>query len=37
MIGFPLVLKTRYNSAAPNRAIGPAKFHAYMPWTQSMM
>jgi hypothetical protein len=37
MIGFPLALKTRYNSPAPNRAIGQAKFHAYMLRTQSMM
>jgi hypothetical protein len=37
MIGFPLTAKMRYNSAAPKRAIGRAKFHAYMLQTQSMM
>jgi hypothetical protein len=37
MIGFPLALKRRYNSPVPNRAIGLAKFHAYMQWSQSMM
>jgi len=37
MIGFPLAPKTRYNPPAPKRAIGRAKFHAYMLQSQSMM
>jgi hypothetical protein len=37
MIGFPLAAKTRYNSLAPKRAIGRAKFHAYMLQSQPMM
>jgi hypothetical protein len=37
MIGFPLAAKTRYHSPAPKRAIGRAKFHAYMLQTHSMM
>jgi hypothetical protein len=37
MIGFPLAAKTRYYSPAPKRAIGPAKFRAYMLQSQSMM
>jgi hypothetical protein len=36
-IGFPLAAKTRYNIAAPKRAIGRAQFHAYMLQSRSMM
>jgi hypothetical protein len=37
MIEFPLAVKTRYTSPAPKRAIGWAKFHAYMLQTQLKM